>query len=162
MWSLIKRLDPKDLNIGRPSTYATIMNVIQENGYVETKTLDGIEKESIIMSWNNNIKKNNNLEIKEEKKKIMLGKESNKLVPTLIGEKVTEFLEKHFPKIMEYQFTINMEKNLDEIASGKKIWWKVVEEFYNEVDPIMKQLNSTILTIKKDNSQQTFQRNRDS
>ena len=145
--SLIKRLDPSELNIGRPSTYATIMNVIQENGYVETKDIEGKDMNSITIECKENG------ETKESNNIIKLGKEGSKLVPTQMGESVSEFMEKYFPKIMEYKFTINMEKDLDDIANGEKLWWKVVEKFYNEIHPIVIELNTKLNTLKEDNAQ---------
>jgi len=53
-----------------------------------------------------------------------------KLVPTEIAFNVIEVLEKHFPDIVDSKFTANMEEMLDEIASNKKDWQKVLSEFY--------------------------------
>ena len=49
--SLISKLDPKNLNIGRPATYASIISKIQENNYIEKRDLCGIEKESTVLQW---------------------------------------------------------------------------------------------------------------
>ncbi len=57
-------------------------------------------------------------------------KEEKKLKPTVIGEAVTKFLLKNFPKIMDYEFTAKMEGDLDEIAKGKQSSVSVLKNFY--------------------------------
>jgi DNA topoisomerase-1 len=136
--SLIKRLDPKDLNIGRPSTYATIIGRIQEHGYVIEQDILGIEKDINIITW-----KGPNTNITTDAKKIIIGKESNKLVPTEIGKIVTKFLNEHFPDIMDYKFTAKMENGLDKISQGTEIWTDVLNEFYKKFHPLILKLKST-------------------
>lgn len=57
-------------------------------------------------------------------------RESRAFIPTTIGKTVTKFLLKYFDKIMDYDFTANMEDQLDDIARGDKKWGKVVKDFY--------------------------------
>jgi len=52
------------------------------------------------------------------------------LVPTPLGRKVNELLVNNFPHILDINFTVLMEKDLDEIAVNKKNWVDVVREFY--------------------------------
>jgi len=59
-----------------------------------------------------------------------VSKENRRLKPNEIGLVVNDVLVKHFPKIVDYQFTANMENNLDEIALNKKEWIPVIKEFY--------------------------------
>jgi len=132
--SLVNKLDPKNLNIGRPSTYATIINKIQERGYVRVEDIEGIKKEANIISWNGG------KDIEEETKDIILGKETGKMVPTPIGTIVTNFLIKTFPDIMEYKFTSKMEDELDEVAEGSTKWYKVMDTFYKKFHPIVEKL----------------------
>ena len=56
--------------------------------------------------------------------------ESKKLAPTDIAFVVNDLLVNHFPGIVDYKFTAEMEKNLDQIASNGKDWRPVVKEFY--------------------------------
>lgn len=56
--------------------------------------------------------------------------EESKLIPEDVGVLVTKLLKKHFPNIIDYQFTAEVEKELDEIAGGDLKWQKVVAEFY--------------------------------
>lgn len=57
-------------------------------------------------------------------------KEKGSLMPTDMGFLVTEMMEKYFSNIVDERFTAEMENNLDEIASGKKEWHEVIQEFY--------------------------------
>lgn len=130
--TLVNKLDPKNLNIGRPSTYASIISKIQERGYVKKGDIEGVEKDSIVLSWDGTSKK-----ITEDINTIMLGKEIGKLIPEDLGVRVTKFLMQHFPDIMDYQFTAHMEDELDDIADGKIKWVNVVKKFYDKFHPII-------------------------
>ncbi len=132
--SLVSKLDPKNLNIGRPSTYASIINKIQERGYVKKEDIPGEEKEVIILSWDGGKK------IKEKTETVTIGKEASKLIPTSMGVLVNDFLVKHFPTIMDYKFTASMEDNLDDIAEGNEDWVKVLDKFYKTFHPIVEKL----------------------
>lgn len=138
--SLINKLDPKNLNIGRPGTYAPTIDKIQSAGYVRKEDIEGEEKTLKILSWNGNKKS----EIDEKESKIFLGKEKNKFVPTDVGMLVNNFLEKYFDKIIDYQFTADMEKELDSIAIGKKSWTDIAGKFWNEFLPLVEGLDKKI------------------
>lgn len=141
--SLIKRLDPKELNIGRPSTYASIINIIFDRKYVEKKNIDGIEKPVTIFEFSKGKK------IKEQTKMKLIGQENNKIVPTASGKLVTEFLVKNFPEIMDYKFTAQMETELDDIAHGTLVWNDMLSNFYKEFQPLI--IKNT-LNIKPDDN----------
>ena len=61
-------------------------------------------------------------------------KEGKFIVPTQLGEEVTDMLVKYFSDIMDVGFTANMESKLDDIEDGGKIWQKVVSEYYNGLE----------------------------
>jgi DNA topoisomerase-1 len=126
--SLVNMMDPKNLNIGRPSTYASIINKIKEVGYIEIKDINGIEKDSIFLSLCKN-------EIKTETHKIYLGKETNKMVPSTLAIDVNNFLVKNFSSIMDYKFTSEMENKLDAVAADECVWFNVLDEFYKTIKP---------------------------
>jgi DNA topoisomerase-1 len=134
--SLIDKLDPKNLNIGRPSTYATIIGKIVDRDYVKITDIDGINKDSIVLTLTDQT------ELNEVKKQITLGSEKKKFVPTSLGLTVNEFLVKEFPKIMDYKFTADMENNLDDIAEGKIKLLDVMNEFYDD-------FNESIIEVMK-------------
>lgn len=145
--SLINKLDPKNLNIGRPATYATIITKIQERNYVVKKDVEGISKESIQLFWEAGNKK-----INKSEKMVSIGKENNKLVPTELGRLVTDFLVKYFPKIMDYKFTAGMETQLDDIAEGKLIWHKMLDKFYKDFHKIVVDVSAKKTEIIDDNA----------
>ncbi|HSX42482.1 MAG TPA: type I DNA topoisomerase [Candidatus Saccharimonadales bacterium] len=119
--SLVKKLE--EMGIGRPSTYASTINTIQTRGYVERGDLEGIEKEVQKLSLQGG-------EVQQIAEKIMYGKDSNKLFPTDTGKVVTDFLVKHFEEVMDYDFTKEIEEELDQIALAKKNRVDVLHEFY--------------------------------
>ena len=119
--SLVKKLE--ELGIGRPSTYAPTISTIIKRNYVEKKDKDAVKREFRILKLENDtIKKVTEVE--------NTGAEKSKLFPTDLGLVVTDFLNLHFEKVMDYSFTANIEKEFDEIADGKLVWNKMVSEFY--------------------------------
>jgi len=114
--TLVKTLEA--YGIGRPSTYAPIISVLQERGYI-------------------------------------LRDENKALAPTEIGFLVNDILAKHFKNIVDYQFTSQIEEKLDEIAQGKLIWQKAIEDFYlpfkknliNKYDEVSKEEVSPIIQL---------------
>lgn len=129
--SLVKKL--KDLGIGRPSTYASIISKIQERGYVQKGDVPGEKKkvETITLKSGKVTSKN---------KEVVVGKEKRKMIPTEMGFLVTDFLEEHFEDIMDYKFTAQMENKLDAIVDGKRTWYKVLKKFYNKFHPTVDKL----------------------
>jgi len=132
---LIKKMDPKNLNIGRPATYGSIITNIQKQ-YVEIKDIGGIEKKTRIMIWTDETK-----EILTETKTNHIGREHKKFVPTELGKRVTTLLIKHFPDIMDYQFTANMEKELDDISEGTIHKVKCLTKFWKKFEPLLNNIN---------------------
>ena len=120
--SLVKKLE--ELGIGRPSTYAPTIKTIQDRGYVENKDIEGksrsvkqlVLKEDII----------NKVDLSEN-----FGADRKKLFPTTTGEVVNEFLVEHFKNIMDYNFTADIEKELDSIAKGELLWTDMLSSFYS-------------------------------
>lgn len=119
--SLVKKLE--DLGIGRPSTYATIINTIQERGYVEKGDSEGESRDAIVLRLQkNDIKRN----VEQEK----TGANKGKLVPTSSGQVVSDFLTGHFEQIVDYDFTANVEEEFDDIAKGEQERNKMLQDFY--------------------------------
>jgi len=139
--SLIKKMEKA--GIGRPSTYASIMETIIERKYVEKKDIKG-KKLDII---NIILEKNN---IKEKKDNITMGGEKKKLIPTDLGLHTNEFLEKNFINILDSNFTAGMEENLDNIVNGGILWTDVIGNFYNEFEPNVVKLKGEVVN-KNDN-----------
>lgn len=96
--SLIKELE--SLGIGRPSTYATIIDRIKERDYVNI-----VDK---------------------------------KFVPTEMGIVTTDKLQEFFKDIINVEYTKEMEDDLDKIADGDMVWNKLLEKFYTDFEPKVK------------------------
>jgi DNA topoisomerase-1 len=90
--SLVKRME--ELGIGRPSTYAAILQVLQDRGYVRI-----------------------------DKKRLM---------PEDKGRVVVGFLESFFQRYVEYDFTANLEEQLDKIANAEIDWKQVLQDFWTD------------------------------
>ncbi len=73
-------------------------------------------------------------------------KEDRCFKPTEIGTLVTQVLVEHFPKIVDYQFTAQMEEDLDSVAEGKKDWHRLIGDFYI---PFAELLTKKINTVDK-------------
>src|SRR5690606_26607613 len=77
--------------------------------------------------------------VEQQEKQETTGAEKNKLFPTDIGAIVNDFLVEHFEQIMDFHFTANVEKEFDEIATGKTRWDKMINEFYGPFHSVVKQ-----------------------
>jgi DNA topoisomerase-1 len=91
--SLVKTLEEK--GIGRPSTYAKIIDTLGRREYVFS--------------------------------------EDRKFVPTLLGQHVVLFLEKKFKDLMNYNFTAELETQLDLVSEGKLDWVKGIDSYYKKL-----------------------------
>ena len=120
--SLVKKLE--ELEIGRPSTYATILSNIQTRGYAVKGDSDGVEREVIELTWRDNHTARN---IVTEK----TGSTKGKLVPTDAGMVVADFLTDYFNDIVDYDFTAKVEKELDDIAENKLDKVTMLRDFYD-------------------------------
>jgi DNA topoisomerase-1 len=120
--SLVKKLE--ELGIGRPSTYAPTISTIIKRNYIEKRDKEGIQRDiRIVKLSKENI-------INKSKITENTGAEKGKLFPTDLGLVVTDFLNQHFDKVMDYSFTANIEEEFDKIAEGNLQWNKMVGEFY--------------------------------
>ena len=120
--SLVKKLE--ELGIGRPSTYAPTISVIQKREYVVKESREGTKRQ-----YDHLLLKNNKIE--ETGKTEITGAEKNKMFPTDIGVVVNGFLMEYFMEIMDYNFTADVEKEFDNVAQGLKEWTKVIDDFYS-------------------------------
>jgi len=70
-------------------------------------------------------------------------KDEGKFKPTELGKYVTEFLIKHFAKLMEYKFTAHMEEELDEISEGSRKGIDSLKEYYALLETYLKAAGET-------------------
>lgn len=130
--SLVKKLE--ELGIGRPSTYAPTISTIQNRGYIIKEDREGKERKFVVLTL-----KNKNITKSEQSE--FYNREKAKLFPDNIGMIVNDFLFEYFKEIMDYNFTATVEKEFDEIASGKIEWTKMIDSFYK---PFHKTVEKTI------------------
>ena len=93
--SLVKRLE--ELGIGRPSTYASILQTLKDREYVRV--------------------------------------EKARFVPEESGRLVTAFLERFFEKYVSYDYTAELEEELDDVSGGRLDWQKLLAEFWRDFKP---------------------------
>jgi DNA topoisomerase I len=128
--TLVKKLE--ELGIGRPSTYATIMNTIQTRGYAEKGDSEGIPRDVILLQLiDNKVER----EIIQEK----TGSNKGKLVPTPAGELISGFLTDHFDRVVDYGFTADVEKDFDDIAGDRLARNTMLEKFYAPFHALIEQ-----------------------
>lgn len=131
--ALVKKLE--ELGIGRPSTYAPTISTIINRSYVEKGTLEGQERKYTQLTLQSG--KVSDTILKEN-----TGSDKGKLVPTDIGNIVTDFLVKNFDAILDYNFTAKVEQDFDEIAEGNINWTKMMQEFYDKFHPNVKDVEA--------------------
>jgi DNA topoisomerase-1 len=93
--SLVKRME--ELGIGRPSTYASILQTLKDREYVR------IDK--------------------------------GRFVPEESGRLVTAFLERFFEKYVSYDYTAELEEELDDVSGGRLEWHKLLQDFWRDFRP---------------------------
>ncbi|MCM8761598.1 MAG: type I DNA topoisomerase [Candidatus Omnitrophica bacterium] len=108
--SLVKALE--ELGIGRPSTYAPIIQTITARDYVR--------------------------------------RESGYFHPTELGIMITTLLMRHFPKILDVEFTARMEDELDGIEEGEADWITVLKSFYSPFIHSVEQAKLEMKDVKKE------------
>lgn len=101
---LIKELEEK--SIGRPSTYASIIDTLQNRNYVTLEKTSETSKTKVFR-------------------------------PTEQGELTNSKLQEFFKKIINVQYTADMEKNLDIIAEGEEDFVQFLREFYDDFEPLV-------------------------
>ena len=99
--SLIKKME--ELGIGRPSTYASILQVLVNRSYVE--------------------------------------KEKGRHIPQERGRILTAFLNNFFGKYIEYDFTADLEKQLDKVSDGKLNYKNLLKEFWDGFKPHLNKMS---------------------
>ncbi|MBA4747343.1 MAG: type I DNA topoisomerase [Sphingopyxis sp.] len=93
--SLVKKME--ELGIGRPSTYASILQVLKDRAYVRV--------------------------------------EKNRFIPEESGRLLTAFLERFFTRYVEYDYTADLEEELDDVSGGRAQWQAVLEAFWRDFKP---------------------------
>ena len=124
--SLVQQLE--SMNIGRPSTFSSIVQGLQDRKYVKRQNIDGIK----ITVKNYIVKPSKSVEIEEIEKS--LNSEKSKLIITPIGRQVSEFCKQHFSEIFDYNFTNHMEEMLDDIEHKSFNSNTILNNYISQID----------------------------
>ncbi len=124
--SLVKKLE--ELGIGRPSTYAPTITTIQKREYVERIESEGKKRNVIVLVREND-------QVIETAEEEGFGNDRGKLQPTDIGTLVTDYLVGHFDRVMNYQFTAEIEAEFDAILTDELDWTDMLKRFYSKFHP---------------------------
>jgi DNA topoisomerase-1 len=122
--------------IGRPSTFASLVEKIQEREYVLKNDVKGNMVECIDFTLEGE-------ELLENKTKREMGNEKSKMVIQPTGTIVLEFLLKHFDKLFNYDYTKQMEDDLDLIAKGDKLWYDLCNDCLREITELSKDVDNS-------------------
>lgn len=139
---LVQLLEEK--GIARPSTFSMLVDKIQERGYVKKEDVRGKEIDCKDYELENG-------DIFEIETKREFGNEKGKLVIQQLGIIVMEFLEKHFHELFQYDYTKNMENDLDKISKGETIWHELCKDCNDKTDILIGNISlDSKLEIKMD------------
>ena len=137
--SLVRRLE--ELGIGRPSTYAPTISTIQQREYVAKGENKGEKRPYEVITLSGT-------RITTSIKTETVGMDKGRLVPTDTGLVVNDFLMRYFPKIMDYNFTAQVEQSFDEIAAGHDTWSDDIAAFYDDFHPTVQSVSTMRLEHK--------------
>ncbi len=136
----------EERGIGRPSTFSSLVDKIQERGYVKKEDVKG--KEIVCKDY-----ELSNGDIFEIENKREFGNEKGKLVIQPLGTIVMEFLDKHFSEVFNYNYTKEMEDELDKIAKGESIWYNLCGTCNKQLDTLVDGLkDETKIEVKLDDN----------
>ncbi len=130
---LVQLLEEK--GIGRPSTFSSLIEKIQERGYVKIDNVTGKKIKCIDYE----LEKDELQEIEDMRE---FGNEKKKLVIQPLGILVVEFLIKHYNDLFDYEYTKEMESDLDLIAKGEKIWHQLCGDCLSLIEDSSKELKT--------------------
>jgi DNA topoisomerase-1 len=135
--------------IGRPSTFSSLIDKIQERGYVKKDNVTGKKIKCIDYELVRD-------ELDEIEDVREFGNEKGKLVIQPLGILVLEFLLQHFEKLFNYEYTRTMESELDDIAKGNAIWHHLCKTCLDDISECAKELGEDDKQIIKIDDKHTY------
>ena len=138
---LVKELERR--GIGRPSTYSSLVDKIQERKYVSKENIQGKKIQMLDYEVVGE-------EIIEEEVERELGGEKGKLVIKPMGIMVMEFLLEYYERLFCYDYTKKLEDELDKIAKGELLYPQLCKETYDNIEQLSKKLKNIKIEYKID------------
>ena len=115
--------------IGRPSTFSSLIEKIQDREYVKKTDVKGTKIKCVDYELEGE-------ELSEIENDREFGNEKNKLVIQPAGMLVIEFLLKHYESLFQYAYTKQMEDTLDLIAKGVKVWHELCGDCFTQIETL--------------------------
>lgn len=128
--SLVKLLEHE--GIGRPSTYSSIIEKLYDKQYIIKQDMQGDKYDTEDFIWKNN------QSIKVEKGTVTINNEKSRLVPTDVGKQINAYMMDNFTYLVDASFTNEMETKLDMVADGKLTFYRVVDDFWKVLEPLIR------------------------
>ena len=138
---LVQLLESK--GIGRPSTFSSLIDKIQERGYVKKENVKGKKISCVDFELVED-------ELEETTNQREFGNEKGKLVIQPLGILVIEFLLQHYDELFVYEYTKQMEDSLDLIAKKQMIWYNLCRTCLDVINRLSKDVKTERKTIKID------------
>ena len=117
------------VGIGRPSTYATIMNKLRERNYIAQTSITGQKAQTSQFTWSKDTNR-----MTRKQLEVVVGGDKHCCTPTEIGQMVNGFLAHSFQMILDTQFTSSLETQLDQIEDGTTTRERMLSAFYADFD----------------------------
>ena len=129
---LVKALEQR--GIGRPSTFASLVDKIQERQYVEKGDIEGETRTCTDLEWVPSLASGN---IKQTQVQRFGGQETKKLVLQDLGLQVSEYLQTHFNSLFDYEYTNKMEMQLDLVAKGEADGFEICGKCKQDIQQLL-------------------------
>ena len=138
----VKKLESS--GIGRPSTYASLIETLYNREYTETRDIESQSKTIQIKLKGEDIEKS--IET------VKTSKQKRRIVVTDLGRLVLKYLSDKFVNLLNIEFTANVELDLDKISRGEIEWISVVRKLYDSISNIIEREMKTKMIKKGESS----------
>ena len=124
------------IGIGRPSTYASIIETIKNRGYASIKDSEGETMELRVQRHPTNAKQSP----RDETVEIEWGRENKRLMLTHLGEKVCSYLYPRMESLLGIQMTADMEESLDSVCRGDTTYESTMKHYWDQLSKVLQTL----------------------
>jgi DNA topoisomerase-1 len=140
--TIVKKLEKS--GIGRPSTYANLIDTLYNRNYTINRDIDSTDKTQKCISLKDD-------DIREYDESAKTGIQKKRIVVTDLGTLVNNYLYGVLPDMLNTNFTANVENDLDMVSNGKMDWYDVIKKIYEIFNPIIiDQMGNKVGNMKSD------------